>query len=199
MNKDTFSVHQIIFNISFSWMTFISPCYPSNLFSSFLDSVNEIYHYSKYTIAPVSTNHFPEITLNELLGRFESNNLIDVSNDKICDNFKVSYSKNGYTGELKLCQINFGYIYGNTEFDQSENFSLYHFIKTSIPENELFKVFTIKDSKMGCYISLSYGSIERWKKIAVYEYMLFDPPLETKFRRIFIRLIAWRKRIPNLY
>lgn len=157
------------------------------------DLSNDIAHSLKYTFVPVSPDHFPELTLGQLLTTLNERNLEEADSANICQNLQFEYMKGEYPGLLRFSAIDFGSLYGETRYNLSSSTALHAFLSNSIPEADLTKPFRLLNPEMSPTIIVG-GDEEKWKKSCLYEYVLSDPPTGTEYKRVYIRLTAWRTR-----
>jgi len=101
--------------------------------------------------------------------------------------------KNEYPGILSFSAIDFGTILGDTRYSLSSTKTLHAFLTQSIPEADLTKSFQLLRPEMSPEITIGEDT-ESWRKRCLYEYILSNPPTGTDFKRVYIRLTAWRKR-----
>ncbi len=165
-----------------------------SFFNMTIDSISDITHHFKYTFVPVSPDHFPELTLGQVLTALEENALQEGDSTKVCQDLHFEYMKDEYPGFLSFSTVDFGSILGETRFSSSSTQNFYNFLTTSIPEADLTKSFQLLRPEISPTITIGENE-EKWRKTCLYEYILSNPPTGTDFKRVYIRLTAWRKKI----
>ena len=155
--------------------------------------LSDITHKVKYTFVPVSPDHFPELTLGQLLTALEEGSLEEGDSATVCQSLHFDYMKDEYPGTLSFRAIDFGNLLGDTRFSLSPSKTLHTFLSGSVPEAGLTKSFRILRPEMSSTVSVGEDE-EKWKKCCLYEYILSNPPTGTDFGRVYIRLTAWRTR-----
>lgn len=156
-------------------------------------AVNESIHQFKYSVVSVSSDHFPELILGQFLKALEENHLEKAKSAAVCQNLHFDYMKNEYPGRLSFNAIDFGIIVGETRYNLSSSQTLHAFLSNSVPKNDLTKSFRLLNPEMSPEITVGEKS-ERWKKSCLYEYVLSNPPTQTDYKRVYIRLTAWRTK-----
>ncbi|NCP63008.1 MAG: hypothetical protein GW748_08120 [Alphaproteobacteria bacterium] len=155
--------------------------------------ISDITHQFKYSVVSVSPDHFPELTLGQVLTALEENALQEGGSIKVCQDLHFEYMKDEYPGLLSFSTVDFGSILGETRFSSSSTQTFHNFLTTSIPEADLTKSFQLLRPEISPIITIG-GDEEKWRKTCLYEYVLSNPPTGTNFKRVYIRLTAWRKR-----
>ena len=158
------------------------------------EALSDITHQVKYTFVPVSPDHFPELNLGQLLTTLKDTSLEEANASTVCQDLHFKYMKDEYPGLLSFSAIDFGTLLGETRYSLTSSKTLHAFLLTFVPEADLTKSFLLLRPEMLPIITVGNDE-EKWKKSCLYEYVLSNPPTGTEYKRVYIRLTAWRKRL----